>query len=986
VYSRPNLVAYYKFDEPKDGTSNVAIWGHHSKAHDYSGNGNDLLLGAPPTLARVEGAPADGADGTTALDFHRQQYAMNYGFEGMPEGDITIEFWAKTDSVVEAGEKPYVLGTSYGHTTLNKGTVQKDEDRYDEFISFSARSLGDGRVDNDGGYADVSYLDDAIVIEKYYTEFQDTPTSRYAGLLENATGVRSTVGAVSVHINANREGNGESNDHWIDFDTAWTDDAWHHVLVTWRKATGKTRLYLDGTERKAFWKSSFGTVSDADDLGATSGGQNIAAGTTRSGRGSLVLGKQQECHGGCFSSTYALDGAMANVRIYDGVVNDPEVVRTLAGSMQPLEQMHDVLSSKRLGLPPVAAVYEFAPENMHMDAETGQPDTARDLGSHLNHLMLGSTSASYVLSNAPMMRAGRPAAKPQPGAAGHALYLSDQQVAIVSEFKGFPSTAITIEFWMRSTDRCREGVPFSYATGPWGGTSANGAMHEGDNSFLLFDYTNWGISVMEDEGHQEGEAIFSGPRTARGSDWRSGVGATDGTFHHIAVTWESATGATHLYDNGRLVWTVKRAQGASIPDKGTLVIGREQDCRGGCFDSGEGAVGLLDDDTATTDIHGIQDFYGIIEELRVWDRVLPQEELNGNIKRDQGLLSGRSSEGGSAAFGTFRNPGVDPHSRGLKAYWKFDEGNGYLARDATGNGNDLVLTEEPSWVVTDWKSLCGDGILQGSEECDDNNRDDGDGCDHMCQVEPGWQCTQTSPSECFNSGAADSAALAIERAEADRAAAEAAAAASSAGGAPAPPVPPAPPPSPPVESSFRSSYFRGQDDGGDGPHGAAESLRWYNKPDADDIVQRFRERDAQDARFGGHEHEGADGRHRHHTAAAAIFGTLFAIASVALTVLVIRRRRVIVPWIQDEAVPALARGWARMTDVLPPSVAQRIGGRGATARRLSRNGARYRGLDDAAADEYLEDDLLPLGGGAGVLGASAGEGRESSRTDPLIQP
>ena len=58
--------------------------------------------------------------------------------------------------------------------------------------------------------------------------------------------------------------------------------------------------------------------------------------------------------------------------------------------------------------------------------------------------------------------------------------------------------------------------------------------------------------------------------------------------------------------------------------------------------------GLLDDDTATTDIHGIQDFYGIIEELRVWDRVLPQEELNGNIKRDQGLLSGRSRCSGSS--------------------------------------------------------------------------------------------------------------------------------------------------------------------------------------------------------------------------------------------------------------------------------------------------------------------------------------------------
>jgi hypothetical protein len=47
---------------------------------------------------------------------------------------------------------------------------------------------------------------------------------------------------------------------------------------------------------------------------------------------------------------------------------------------------------------------------------------------------------------------------------------------------------------------------------------------------------------MEDEGHL--------------SDHQSGVAGTDGNWHHIAVTWESKTGKTILYDNGKPVWQV----------------------------------------------------------------------------------------------------------------------------------------------------------------------------------------------------------------------------------------------------------------------------------------------------------------------------------------------------------------------------------------------------------------------------------------------
>ncbi len=59
-------------------------------------------------------------------------------------------------------------------------------------------------------------------------------------------------------------------------------------------------------------------------------------------------------------------------------------------------------------------------------------------------------------------------------------------------------------------------------------------------------------------------------------DHLSGVSATDGNWHHIAVTWTSSTGETILYDNGYPRWKVTRSKGAKIPSGGTLVIGREQ--------------------------------------------------------------------------------------------------------------------------------------------------------------------------------------------------------------------------------------------------------------------------------------------------------------------------------------------------------------------------------------------------------------------------
>ncbi len=46
---------------------------------------------------------------------------------------------------------------------------------------------------------------------------------------------------------------------------------------------------------------------------------------------------------------------------------------------------------------------------------------------------------------------------------------------------------------------------------------------------------------------------------------------------------------------------------------------------------------------------------------------------------------------------------------------------------------------------------CGNRVVDGSEDCDDGARADGDGCDGSCKLEEGWTCTG-APSSCVKCG------------------------------------------------------------------------------------------------------------------------------------------------------------------------------------------------------------------------------------------
>jgi hypothetical protein len=151
---------------------------------------------------------------------------------------------------------------------------------------------------------------------------------------------------------------------------------------------------------------------------------------------------------------------------------------------------------------------------------------------------------------------------------------------IINPFSNFPSTDMTLSFFLNTSDATHYGMPFSYATGlpPW------------DNTFLLEDYRNLAIT-----------------RTT--PYLTTGISANDGNWHHIAVTWRSSDGQLQLYKDFIPVYGGTLATGTSMPTGGSVVLGQDQDSVGGGFESAQSFIGKLD-------------------EVRLYNRVLSSAELS----------------------------------------------------------------------------------------------------------------------------------------------------------------------------------------------------------------------------------------------------------------------------------------------------------------------------------------------------------------------
>jgi hypothetical protein len=120
-----------------------------------------------------------------------------------------------------------------------------------------------------------------------------------------------------------------------------------------------------------------------------------------------------------------------------------------------------------------------------------------------------------------------------------------------------------------------------------------------------------------------------------GTTWNTGVSITNGTWTHIAFSYDGST--EKLYKNG--VMSATSSNGYSAASGGATI--------------GYSAIGSSS---------GY--FAGSIDEVRIWNTALTDSQISASM-----------------------NSTISSGTSGLQAYFKFDETTGSSAADATGNGN-----------------------------------------------------------------------------------------------------------------------------------------------------------------------------------------------------------------------------------------------------------------------------------------------------------
>jgi len=160
----------------------------------------------------------------------------------------------------------------------------------------------------------------------------------------------------------------------------------------------------------------------------------------------------------------------------------------------------------------------------------------------------------------------------------------------------------------------------------------------------IVGWGNWG------GGNQVNALRFNGPTQIINYWWGNDLvvniqNALDGNWHHVAATFDGTTRA--IYWDGVL-------KGSDHPGGHNVTISTNMNIA--ATNSGEY-------------------FDGAIDEVRIWSVGRSQAQIQDNM-----------------------NSVIPENSTGLSAYYRFDEGTGTVAADATGNANNGTLSNSPAWV------------------------------------------------------------------------------------------------------------------------------------------------------------------------------------------------------------------------------------------------------------------------------------------------
>lgn len=516
-------------------------------------------------------------------------------------------------------------GTSCNGTLYNftAGYIEQDANPSSGWTSDSKWGAGALKFDDVNDYVEI--LDNSFIqfssemsIEVWIMPPENTNSQRTIHKIRTNPGQYSYSLHLDTAIPIWGVEDTTSNMTRVDSKISLKANQWNHVVGT-----------FDGTTRKIYINGVDATTTGASTL--TNSGSNT----------NLQIGRRSD-------NSQFFKGILDSVRLYSRVLTAAEIkdnynatniqFQTRAGTdstpndgswedWQPAnESLLKDFEESYLYDPTETSLYAYWPMDETADntCAGGQDICDKKSTKHLTISGTGSKIRSGKFNNGRSLPGG-----------------SATEYFSISGLSDFPTTAITTEFWIKTTDTT-DGI-ISYDQGATA------------NEWLIYDSSNI--------------KIYRGA----GGFVTTNIAVNDGRWHHVAVTWSSATGLVELYKDGVRVYYASLVPGTSITSNGSLVIGNDQD----------GEMAGLDPNQA---------FAGEIDELKIYNTVLDAETiaknyLQGSLNPDSltNKVSSNIKIAGSQALKT--EAGIlkaDQYTVGL---WRLNEtgGTGAYLKDESGN-------------------------------------------------------------------------------------------------------------------------------------------------------------------------------------------------------------------------------------------------------------------------------------------------------------
>ncbi len=202
---------------------------------------------------------------------------------------------------------------------------------------------------------------------------------------------------------------------------------------------------------------------------------------------------------------------------------------------------------------------------------------------------------------------------------------------------------VTFECWVKSSNVTADLTLF-------------GVVNTADSMFFRITLNRDGVRVQQPGGIKLLQRDAAGAFFRGGTASNLNTGITNGQWHHMALAFDPGTGDLAIYVDGvsQELSFMDAAAATNMSDFEHPIVSLGARSMRGSVD---------------------QFFEGSLGEVRIWDYV----RSAGEIEKDMGTaLPGRPA--------------------GLIGYWPFDEGEGTMASDRSGNGRDGTLVG-PTWTT-----------------------------------------------------------------------------------------------------------------------------------------------------------------------------------------------------------------------------------------------------------------------------------------------